>query len=254
MTATSHADRLTPVVEEVDGRGTPASVWAAWPRVFPDLDLTGWDDVLVLAPHPDDEVLGVGGLMARLVARGARVEVLAVTDGEASNPGSPTLTPTALAARRVGESVAACRVLVVDPPRRAGLPDGGVAAREGELTDLVAARLHTERVCLATWVGDGHPDHEAVGRAAAAACRRTGARLVQYPVWMWHWSAPDDPAVPWESAAVLSLDPPEVDAKRRAVEHFVTQIHPLSTAPADAAVLPPFVVDRLVTGREMVLL
>jgi len=254
MTTTSHADRLTRVVEDVDGRGTPTQVWAAWSRAFPDLELAGWDDVLVLAPHPDDEVLGVGGLMARLVARGARVEVLAVTDGEASSPGSPTLTPAALAARRVGESAAACRVLGVDPPRRARLPDGRVAAHEGELTDLVAARLHPGRVCLATWVGDGHPDHEAVGRAAAAACQRTGARLVQYPVWMWHWSAPDDPAVPWESCAVLGLDPQELDLKRRSVEHFVTQIHPLSPAPADTAVLPPFVIDRLVTGREMVLL
>ena len=254
MTTVSHAERLSVVVEDDHGRGTPARVWATWPRVFPDLDLTGWDDVLVVAPHPDDEVLGVGGLMARLVATGGRVEVLAVTDGDASHPGSPTLDPAALATRRVAESDAACGVLGVAPPRRAGLPDGGVSAHEARLTDLVAARLRTGTVCLATWAGDGHPDHEAVGRAAAVACARTGARLVQYPVWAWHWSAPDDPAVPWAAAAVVRLDDLEPEAKRRAVERFVTQIHPLSPAPADAAVLPPFVVDRLVTGREMVLL
>ncbi|MDQ2757233.1 MAG: PIG-L family deacetylase [Actinomycetota bacterium] len=251
---TSHADRLTPVVESDDGRGTPSHVWAAWPRVFPELDLTGWDDVLVLAPHPDDEVLGVGGLMRRLVAQGSRVEVLAVTDGDGSHPGSPTLTRAALARLRVAESAAACAALGLDPPRRAGLPDGGVAALEARLTDLVATRLHPGSVCLATWAGDGHPDHEAVGRAASAACERTGARLVQYPVWTWHWSSPDDPAVPWDSAAVLHLDDLELGAKRCAVEHFVTQLHPLSSAPADTTVLPPFVVDRLVTGREMVML
>ena len=45
--------------------------------------LDGGGPVLVLAPHPDDEVLGVGGTMARLAEAGAEVHVAIVTTGRA---------------------------------------------------------------------------------------------------------------------------------------------------------------------------
>ena len=58
MASSSHAERLTTVDET--GHGTPASVWSRWGRAFPALDLTALTDVVVVAPHPDDEVLGRG--------------------------------------------------------------------------------------------------------------------------------------------------------------------------------------------------
>ena len=54
---------------------------------------------LVLAPHPDDETLGVGALIARKRAAGTRVRVLVVTDGRGSHVSS-VLDPDALAAVR----------------------------------------------------------------------------------------------------------------------------------------------------------
>ena len=47
--------------------------------------------MVVIAAHPDDEVLGVGGTMAVLAAGGAQLRLIAVTDGEASHP-APTET------------------------------------------------------------------------------------------------------------------------------------------------------------------
>ncbi len=74
-----------------------------------------------------------------------------------------------------------------------GLPDGKLAENESRLadvlTDILAARP-AGTWCAATWRGDGHPDHEAVGRAAAVAASRTGAVLLEYPIWMWHWLIP----------------------------------------------------------------
>lgn len=250
MCSPSHAGRLTTVDET--GRGTPASVWGGWSRPSPAIDLTGLHDVVVVAPHPDDEVLGVGALMARLTTLSARVRLVAVTDGEAAYPGSPTFSPRELAAVRVEESERACGLLGVDPPLRLGLPDGAVAAHEQAAVERLAALLGPGVTCLATWSGDGHPDHEAVGRAASSACLQTGATLLTYPVWMWHWAIPDDPAVPWDDVAVLHLTDQEHALRRAAVECFATQIRPLSSHPADAAILPPFVIDRLLTRRETV--
>lgn len=51
-------------------------------RFEPELDLEGFERVLVIAPHADDEVLGVGGAIQRHLARGARVVVVILTNGD----------------------------------------------------------------------------------------------------------------------------------------------------------------------------
>ena len=73
-----------------------------------------------------------------------------------------------------------------------------VAAR---LVDLIGDGDGT--LVAAPWRHDGHPDHEAAGRAAAVAARRTDASLVEYPIWWWHWGAPDD--APWQTMRRLDL-------------------------------------------------
>ena len=62
--------------------------------------MTGWrgaaldgERVVVVAPHPDDEVLAAGGLMRWMACRGREVLVVGVTDGEASHARSARVTP-----------------------------------------------------------------------------------------------------------------------------------------------------------------
>src|SRR5437762_1448664 len=69
-----------------------AAVLAAW-RSLPlaGLDrISGGRPLLVLAPHPDDESLGCGGLIAESCARGGTVHVVILTDGTRSPPNSKT--------------------------------------------------------------------------------------------------------------------------------------------------------------------
>ncbi|RKN47626.1 PIG-L deacetylase family protein [Micromonospora endolithica] len=244
------------MVKPIVGAGTEEGRWRAWsgPAAWPALAL----DVppptappLVVAPHPDDEVLGVGGLLAMLADRGG-AEVVVVTDGEASHPDSTVFSPAELAAIRRAETRAACERLGVAPAAvdHLGHLDGGVD--ETALTDVLTARLTSGRWCVTTWRGDGHPDHEAVGRAAEAACRRTGATLLEFPVWTWHWAAPDDPDVPWHRARRLDLTDAARAAKAAAIDTFRSQILPLGPAPADAAILPPHVLARFARPYETV--
>ncbi len=78
-----------------------------------------------------------------------------------------------------------------------------------------------DTVLASTWTHDGHPDHEAMGRAAAAAARRTDAEHWQFPVWFWHGASSGDATVrtfrPFPLAAAAR------DAKRRAVAAHISQ-------------------------------
>jgi LmbE family N-acetylglucosaminyl deacetylase len=108
-------------------------------------------------------------------------------------------------------------------------------------------------LCLAPWDGDGHPDHNAAGRAATNAASRTGAALLQYLVWTWHWATPGDLTVPWDRAAQLVLTGPEGKAKRRAIDAFDSQVRPLSLAQGDGAILDAHEIAHHTRGVEVFL-
>jgi LmbE family N-acetylglucosaminyl deacetylase len=232
--------------------GTAVEEWTGWGHDFPCLSLDACPGLTVVAPHPDDETLGVGATIATLCAAGVDVQVVSVSDGEAAYPGLDRAGRAKLKALRWAEVRRSMRLLGARDPVRLEMPDGELAQCESELTDRIGsllADLPTGGWCATTWRGDGHPDHEAVGRAAAAATAATGAALVEYPVWMWHWARPRDPAVPWERARRVRLTAQALETKNLAAQCFPTQTQ---SAPNGYPVLPPAVVQRLLTVGEVV--
>ncbi len=237
--------------------GTPESSWLE-AGVLDGLAPMRWlhpRRVVVVAPHPDDEILGVGGSLRSLARTGAELEIVSVTDGESSHPGSFAMRPAELACARTAETCAALRRLGVHPRvTRLGHGDGAVAAHLDQLTEQLADLLDEDTVCLSTWRHDGHPDHDACGLASLAAATETGARLIEYPVWAWHWSTPDGggaPAMPWRHARRHGLDRAALRAKAEAIEAFVTQIEPIGPDPADRVVLPAPVLERFHRSFEV---
>ncbi|CAN5712925.1 PIG-L family deacetylase [soil metagenome] len=231
--------------------GTTITQWLAGDRP-PPLDLDDCPGLVVVAPHPDDETLGLGGTIAQLIARGVDVMVVSVSDGGAAYPDISRFDQLALERTRRAELDRAAGILGVRRLVRLGLPDGRIADHEQQLAEQLAVLLATEPPgtwCAATWQGDGHPDHEAVGRAAATATTHTAATLVEYPVWMWHWAAPGDPDVPWSRAGSVPLDRLAVGRKQNAAQCYRSQFEP--TSPDIPAVLPPFVLRRLLAVGEV---
>ncbi|MFF7244507.1 PIG-L deacetylase family protein [Embleya sp. NPDC008237] len=242
------AEHITDAAPEhenaIQAPGTPEPAWAQWrgldrlPRVTPRVV----GGLVVVAAHPDDEILGAGGLLASVLDAGERVRVVVLTDGDASHPNGP-IPPADLVARRIEESRRALAVLSPGGPVaeivRLGLPDTAVAAHEAATIPALAELLAGYALCAAPWSGDLHADHEAAGRIAAGACAAAGVRLVEYPVWMWHWAEPADPRVPWERAVRIDLNPERVRRKQRAIGCFETQIAPLLPGLDDRVILPP---------------
>ena len=257
----------------IAGHGTPDADWQAWAGLF-QLPAVAVRELVapqqravIVAPHPDDEVLACGGLLQLLAAQGTRTVLVAATDGDASHPGSSLWTPPQLAHLRSGETAAALNVLFSPAPSaaptmsavnagapvrviRARLPDGGVTAHCAELQTLLEQLLRPDDVVFVTWRHDGHPDHEACGHAAATAARACGAALVEMPVWTWHWAAPGDVRVPWQRARRLALPPAVLQRKQQAIACYTSQLLPDPSTGADP-ILPPHVLARLTHPYEV---
>jgi N-acetylglucosamine malate deacetylase 1 len=119
-------------------------------------------EYLVVAPHPDDAELGMGGTIAMLLARGKRVGVVDLTSGEP--------TPFGTVAKRRRETAAATAALGLTVRRNLGL-------KNRELQPTLAARVKIAeayrtlrpRVVFIPYWNDAHPDHLAATALATEA-------------------------------------------------------------------------------------
>lgn len=242
----------------IGGTGPAAADWArdaalaaVQPVTLNDLIPPG-ARVVVVAPHPDDEILTCGALLHLVAARGDAPLIVAVTDGEASHPGSTVWPPARLRQARTDETNAALAHLGIDASRvqRLHIPDGGVTAAAPELERQLAAIIAPGDVVITTWRFDGHPDHESTALACSAVARQTGARVLQAPVWGWHWSAPGDDAMPLALARKLAVPADALARKRAALGCFHSQIEGDASSGA-APILPAFAMERVLHPFEI---
>jgi LmbE family N-acetylglucosaminyl deacetylase len=243
----------------IQGQGTSLAEWqsCASLRQVPAISLeelapTG-QRLVVVAPHPDDEVLACGGLLARIGGCDAELLLISVTDGEASHGDSLQWPRARLRRERPLESASALSRLGLDLQRlsweRLGLADSKVD--EQSVVEHLDRLLRPGDQVLTSWRADGHCDHEAVGRAAARATARIGARLIEVPIWAWHWARPQDPRLPWSRARKLLLDPETLARKRYAIDAHISQVTPDRQAPP---VLGAEAIERLAQPFELVFL
>lgn len=147
---------------------------------------------LVIAPHPDDESLGMGSLLAAIAGAGGEASVAFLTDGAGSHRDAPGWSAARVGWTRAAEARDALRRLgVPHPPLRLGWPDAAPYARDGSVFDrsvraLVAwCRQRRVRSIAVTWSGEPHCDHEAAADLATVVAGRLRATLYEYLVWGW---------------------------------------------------------------------
>lgn len=162
---------------------------AAWQRQFSTL--TQWEPptapVLVLAPHPDDETLGAGALIASLRSKGVPVAIVAATDGENCYDVSPAEREAIRIIRKQEQQRASAALGVGSGSiQRLHLTDSGLHLQEDELTAALMVIAKPGMHLIAPWSGDFHPDHEACAHAASAVAKAKGLHLTSYFFWTWH--------------------------------------------------------------------
>lgn len=223
------------------------STLSARARTLDAAALAALSPMVVLAPHPDDETLGCGGLLATASDLGLEPRVAFLTDGSASHRDSPSWPRARLVQTREAEALAALAALGVGPdqalflgwPDSAPHPEGG-PAHAATLDALCAWTAgFAARSLWAPWPGEAHCDHEAASRLADALARRLrpSPRRFDYMVWGWASEALTRAA---EDSAVWALPcAAQIDRRRRALRQHRTQAPGLITDAAWAFLIPP---------------
>ncbi|WP_375417867.1 PIG-L deacetylase family protein [uncultured Hymenobacter sp.] len=214
---------------------TPETPFAAYPR-RPARFAASLGSTVVVIPHPDDEALGCGGLLALLRRAGHAVRAVLVSDGTMSHPASRAFPPAARRAVRETELRLALSILGVEDENllTLGLPDSqvpgtgpAVEAAVEKLRDLL--REQPPATILVPWRRDSHPDHRATSQLVdtALAGLPTPPRRLEYVVWAWQRAAPADLPRPADAVTGFRLHiGPVLAQKQRAIAAHRSQIAP----------------------------
>ena len=224
------------------------------PRVTAE-SLTGGAPIVVLAPHPDDESLGCGALLAHAFENHG-AHVVCMTDGGGSHPASADWPADRIAMMRWQELSHAIVRLGGMPTDMSwlGHPDGWLGTRDPEsiVADIVAVcRARGARHLFAPAPEDHHEDHRTTARIAMAVARAIpGLRLFSYPVWS-RW---DDPELLDHVAArhPVALEPSTWGARKRsAIAAHRTQRGLVIDDDPDGFCMPQAFIDSFVAEPEI---
>ena len=193
---------------------------------------------VVIAPHPDDEALGCGGLLALLHQAGQPTAAVLMSDGTMSHPASIQFSAPARQAVREGEFRHALSILGADEaePLLLHLPDSRVPNQHAEPSFAEAVRrladfLQQQRAetVLVPWRRDPHPDHRATSQLVQAALAAMAAppRCLEYVVWAWERAAPKDLPTAADGVRGFRLDiTAGLTQKQRAIAAHRSQVAP----------------------------
>ena len=203
---------------------------------------------VIVAPHPDDEVFGCGGLVARMVGEGNFPHIVIMTGGEGSHCGCCNI-PT-------DEIVAARRGLTRDALARLGVPqeniheldfpDGGISSSDCRVKHLVTLmqRLNPQSVFV-PHRGEGWNDHVKTAEIVKSILP-VDTEVWEYCVWMWYYNVW---SLDWKNARVLHMTENEYELKLRAMDAYVKPLahcgNPWS------GVLPKLFIDANSWNKEL---
>jgi LmbE family N-acetylglucosaminyl deacetylase len=222
-TVTSHADC-----------GPSGAAWDEALRNAPPFRWPVADRIVVVSPHPDDETLGVGGLIAMALDRSLRVVVLCVTNGEAAYCCDDL---AGVRRRELAEALASLGEDERITHHFLDLPDGGVEGCEIELRNIIRHFLVPGDLVLCPLIDDGHSDHTATAMASLEAAHQVGAYVRCFPIWAWrHHDVSSSSLLQGER---LTLTKTARRRKQRAIACYQSQIG------TENPVVPMWMLERL---------
>lgn len=185
--------------------------------------------VMVIAPHPDDEILGCGGWLTKAVQEGIQVEVVILTGGEKSHAGCCQEPESHIQLERRKLATGAAKQIGLPEARLHLLnyPDGNISPAYPEtesLSELI------EKVAPSTILIphplDGWQDHIQAGKIVKQLVQHKNIRLLQYCVWFWFNPYFSPGSLPWRQSYLCSLTLGEQQRKKQLVQAYMKALAP----------------------------
>lgn len=184
------------------------------------------DSTLILAPHPDDEVFGCGGLIARLVAEGRAPYVAVLTGGGGSHRNCCDVAEEKIVAARRRLTRKALAELGLPPENIYELDytDGDISGEHQKQEDCLRRIIDELKpaTILVPHRGEGWPDHLAV-RELGVKLVPKDAEVYEYCVWMWYYR---QRTLDWTNAVCLRMTPREHARKLAAIQAYTEACAP----------------------------
>lgn len=183
-------------------------------------------DSVIIAPHPDDEVIGCAGLIQELVKRGTPPHVIVMTGGEGAHRGCCELEKSEIIVER--------RKLTMEVAKTLGLsesyicfldyPDEYIAQNCSETEKLkeILIRLSPKAIFIPHW-GEGMPDHIQTAEIIKDLMKDTQISIYEYCVWMWYYNVWN---LDYKNSYIVKMNKTMHERKLRAIEQYITPLAP----------------------------
>lgn len=193
-------------------------------RCKPSLPIS--NNTVIIAPHPDDEVIGCAGLIQTLVNRGTPPHIIILTGGEGAHRGccDTSGTEVILERRKLTMSAANELGLPVSQIHFLGYPDENISQDFSETEKLkeLLNRLSPQTVFVPHW-GEGWSDHVKAAEIVKQLMKGKDISIYEYCVWMWYYNV-------WnldkKNAYILKMNRTIHQRKLQAIDLYTTPLAP----------------------------
>lgn len=193
-------------------------------RFHPTLSLT--DNTVIIAPHPDDEVIGCAGLIQVLVERGTPPHVVIMTGGEGSHRGCCEVSEERIIAERRQLALKVAGLLGIPIPHVHFLdyPDEHISIDHSETVNLqgLLKELHPSTIFV-PHRGDVMPDHIQTAEIVKELMKEKEVSIYEYCVWMWYYNVWN---LDYKNAYILKMSHAMHQRKLLAIDQYTTSLAP----------------------------
>lgn len=191
-----------------------------------DFNPSQFNKVLIISPHPDDEVFGCGGLIQSLIQEGKHVELIILSKGEAVHRHCCPNDEDNIVQTRSNLAIKANALLGIPSNQihHLDFPDGNFISTQDnlDLIDILKARISniapTEIFIPHPY--ENSPDHAAATRIILNTIRDSSISVFYYCVWTWyHMPLYKIPMLKYSSAYLFRIRNQEI--KNKAIDTYI---------------------------------